>query len=72
MPIISIISRLILKPTVEMQKNGLLDWIEYRTVSPGKGANGIEMIQKSILHRFLGQHYSEIIHLAKTATPYWK
>ena len=55
-----------------MQKNGLLDWIEYRTVSPGKGANGNEMIEKSILPWLFGQRYSEVIHLAKTATPYWK
>ena len=55
-----------------MQKNGLLDCLEYRTVSPGKGANGNEMIEKSILHWLFGQRYSEMIHLAKTATPYWK
>ena len=70
MPIISIKSRLILKPTVEMQKNGLLDCLEYRTVSPGKGANGIEMIEKSILPWLFCRPYSEMIHLAKTATPY--
>lgn len=55
-----------------MQKNGLLDWIEYRTVSPGKGANGNEMIEKSILPWLFCRPYSEMIHLAKTATPYWK
>lgn len=53
-----------------MQKNGLLDCIEYGTVPPGKGANGIEMIEKSILHWLFGQPYSEMIHLTKIATPY--
>ena len=72
MPIISIKSRLILKPTVEMQKNGLLDWIEYGTVPPGKGANGIGMIEKMILHRLFCQHYSEMIHLAEIAPTYQK
>ena len=70
MPIISIKSRLILKPTVEMQKNGLLDCLEYRTVSPGKVIDGTGMIDKRTIHRLLGQHYSEMIHLAKIATPY--
>lgn len=55
-----------------MQKNGLLDCLEYRTVSPGKVIDGTGMIEKSILSWLLGQHYSEVIHLAKTATPYWK
>lgn len=54
------------------QKNGLLDCIEYRTVSPGKGANGIGMIEKMILHRLFCQHYSEMIHLAEIAPTYQK
>ena len=54
------------------QKNGLLDCIEYRTVSPGKGAYGIGMIEKMILHRLFCQHYSEMIHLAEIAPTYQK
>lgn len=54
------------------QKNGLLDCIEYRTVPPGKGVNGIGMIENMILHRLFCQLYSEMIHLGETAHSYQK
>lgn len=54
------------------QKNGLQDCIEYRTVPPGKGVNGIGMIEKTILHRIFCQLYSEMIHLTEIAPTYQK